>query len=270
MCVGYVFSIVKVQNQHLSSCIKKCSSRWHHRLPLDGAPVAEGERLGPAEEHGGPDAGDAHRPLPLLPSDAACSVAVAVAGGGDGEGRALGQGSGGTRGEEAARAQVALRVQPLHGVPSLPDGHLDADDAGGRRRRVGGLQRRHRLPELPHGVPRRARRRQRPRLPHRHRPRPRHRRAAPIHRQRARRPLHPSSHLYQAKAKKCVTDQLPEEAEAKRNRGRERESTYESRRRERAAAGGAQGRRRRRRRQRPRWRRRRHWLVCEVTERCEA
>lgn len=88
-------------------------------LPLDGTPVAEGEGLRSAEEDRRPHAGDTDRLLPLLLKAGAVAVAVAVVAAG--EGRPLGQGRPG--GEEAA-GQRALRVQPLDGVPSLPDRHL--------------------------------------------------------------------------------------------------------------------------------------------------
>ena len=87
-----------------------------YQLPLDGAPVAEGEAIRAAEEDRRPHAGDAHRLLLLL---AAVAVGVAVGG----EDRRVRQRRPG--GEEAAgQRALPLRVQPLDGVPALPNRHL--------------------------------------------------------------------------------------------------------------------------------------------------
>lgn len=87
-------------------------------LPLDGSPVVEGEGVGAAEEDRRSHAGDAYRLLPLL-----LVATVAVAAAAHGEGRCVRQRRPG--GEEAAgQGALPLRVQPLDGVPSLPNRHL--------------------------------------------------------------------------------------------------------------------------------------------------
>lgn len=173
--------------------VRQCHSTKGADLPLDCAPISERKGLRPAEEDRRAHARDAHRLL--LPMATAVAVAVAAAAAaGAGERRRVGQRRPG--GEEAAGQQRGLRVQPLDGVHPLPDGHLDADDAGGRgrRRRVGPDERVHGGPELAHGVVRSRRGRQRARLAHAHRAAVPGARRAPVHGQRARQ-ARPSPHL---------------------------------------------------------------------------